>query len=97
VNGDLLADSHNISNRGKNYRSQLLNVYSVNDVRQKEIHTAEPLVPGPGCLEVETAISELKKYKSPGSDQIPAELGQSGGTPLLCQIYKLINSVWNET
>jgi hypothetical protein len=35
---------------------------------------AEPLVPDPSRLEVETAIAKLKKFKSPGSDQIPAEL-----------------------
>jgi hypothetical protein len=33
-NGDLLADSHNILNRRKNYFSQLLNVHNVSDVRQ---------------------------------------------------------------
>jgi hypothetical protein len=38
---------------------------------------AEPLVPGCSRLEVETAIAELKKYKSSGSDQIPAELIQA--------------------
>jgi hypothetical protein len=42
-NGDLLADSHSILNRWTN--CQLLNVHGVNDVRQTEIHTAEPLVP----------------------------------------------------
>jgi hypothetical protein len=46
-NGDLLADSRNILNRWKNYFSQLLNVHNVSDVRQIEVHTAEPLVPGP--------------------------------------------------
>jgi hypothetical protein len=40
---------------------------------------AEPLVPGPIRLEVEIAIAKLKKYKSPGSDQIPTELIQAGG------------------
>jgi hypothetical protein len=40
-NGDLLADSHNILNRWKNYFSQLLNVHRVSDVRQREIHTAD--------------------------------------------------------
>jgi hypothetical protein len=40
---------------------------------------AEPFVPGPSRLEVEIAIAKLKKYKSPGSDQIPAELIQGGG------------------
>jgi hypothetical protein len=42
-NGDL-AESHNILNRWNNYFSQLLNICRVSDVRQIEIHTAEPLV-----------------------------------------------------
>jgi hypothetical protein len=54
-------------------------VHNVSDVRQIEVHTAEPLVPGPSRLEVEIAISTLKKYKSPGSDQIPTEPIQAGG------------------
>jgi hypothetical protein len=57
---------------------------------------AEPLVLGPSRLEVETAIAKLKKYKSPGSDQIPAELIQAGGEMLLSVIHKLINSIWNK-
>jgi hypothetical protein len=73
-NADRLADSHNILNRWKNCFSQLLNVHRVSDVRQIEIHSAEPLVRDPSPFEVEIAIAKLKKYKSPGSDQIPAEL-----------------------
>jgi hypothetical protein len=49
-NGDLLADFHNILHTWKNYFSQLLNVHNVSDVRQIEVHTAEPSVPGPGRL-----------------------------------------------
>jgi hypothetical protein len=78
-NGDLLADSHTILNRWKNYFPHLLNVHNVSDVRQTEVHTVEPLAPGPSRPEVEIAIVKLKKYKSPGSDQIPAELIQAGG------------------
>jgi hypothetical protein len=59
-NVDLLADSHNILNRWKNYFSQLLNVHSVSYIRQIKIHTAEPLVSGPARLEVETAIAKFK-------------------------------------
>jgi hypothetical protein len=33
VNDDLLADSHNILNRQKNFFCQVLTVYGVNDVR----------------------------------------------------------------
>jgi hypothetical protein len=54
-------------------------VHNVSDVRQTEVHTSEPLVPGPSPLEVEITIAKLKKYKSSGSDQIPAELIQAGG------------------
>jgi hypothetical protein len=38
----------------------------------------------------------LKSYKSPGSDQILAELIQAGGEILLSAMHKLINSVWNK-
>ena len=44
------------------------------DVKQTEIHTAEPPVPEPGALEVETP----KRHKLPGTDQIPAEMIKSG-------------------
>jgi hypothetical protein len=73
-----------------------LNVHDVRDVRQIEIHTAEPLVPGPSHLEVEISIAKLKKHKSLGSDQILAELYQAGGKILVSVIHKLINSVWNK-
>jgi hypothetical protein len=65
-NGVLLADSHNILNLSNNYFSQLLNAHNISDVRQTEIYTTEPLVPGPS-LEVKIAIRNLKKYKSPGT------------------------------
>jgi hypothetical protein len=46
-----------------------LNVRGVIDVRQTEIHTAEPLVPEPSALEIEMAVEKLKRRKSPGIDQ----------------------------
>jgi hypothetical protein len=74
----------------------LLNVYNVSDVRQIEVHTAEPLVPGPSRLEVEIATSKLKKYKSRGSDEIATEVSRSGGEILLSVIHKLITSIWSK-
>jgi hypothetical protein len=82
-NGELLADSHNILNRWNNYFSQLLNVHNVRDVRQIEIRTAEPLVPGPSPSEVEIAVVKLKKYRLRGGVQIPAELIETGVETLL--------------
>jgi hypothetical protein len=67
-----------------------LNAHNVSDVRQIEIHTA-----GPSHLGVEISIAELKKYKSPGSDQILAELYQAGCEILVSVIHKLITSIWN--
>jgi hypothetical protein len=39
---------------------------------------------------------KLKKYKSPGSNQILAELIQGRGNMLLPEIHTLIGSVWNK-
>jgi hypothetical protein len=65
-------------------------------VRQTEIHTAEPFVLEPSVSEVEVAIEKLKSYKSPGVDQIPAELIKAGGETLRFEIYKLIKLIWNK-
>jgi len=91
--GDLVADSHNIVDRWRNYYSQLFIVHGVKDVGQAEIHTAEPLVPDPSASEVELAIDKLKSHKSPGIDQIAAELIKVGGRTMCLEIHKLIISI----
>ena len=72
--GDLVADSNSILARWRNHFCQLLKIQGVNDGRQTEIHTAEKPVPEPSTIEVEVAIEKLKSHRSPGIDQIPAEL-----------------------
>jgi len=64
--------------RWRNCFSQLLNVHGAKDVRQEEIHTAEPLEPEPSAFEVELVIKKLKSHKTPRIDQIPAELIKAG-------------------
>jgi hypothetical protein len=95
-NGGLLEDSNGILNRWNNYFSQLLNVHRVSDVRQLKIYRAEQLVPETSPFDAEIAIANLKSYKSPGSDQIPAELLEAEGQILRSKIHKLINSIWNK-
>jgi hypothetical protein len=60
-----------------------------------DIHTAEALVPDPSHVEMEIAIGNLKRYKFPGTDQIPAELVKAGGEILCAGIHRLIRSIWN--
>jgi hypothetical protein len=94
--GDLVADPHKILNRWKNYFCQLLNIHGAGGVRQTEMHTAEPFVPQPSASEVEVAIGELKRYKSPGFVQIPAEVIQAEGETLRSEIHKLIKLIWKK-
>jgi hypothetical protein len=94
--GDLVADSHRIMTRWRNYFFQILNVHGVSDVRQAEIQTAEPLVPESSAFDVELAIEKLKSHKSPGTDQIPAELIKAGGRTIRGAIHKLIIAIWNK-
>jgi hypothetical protein len=55
---DLFADPQNILAVRRNYFSQLLNVHGVNDVRQTEVHTAEPLVSEQSAFQVELSIEK---------------------------------------
>jgi hypothetical protein len=41
-------------------------------------------------------MANLVMYKSPDSDQIPAELIQAGREILLSEVHELINSLWNK-
>jgi hypothetical protein len=70
--------------------------YWVSDIRQVEIHIAEPLVPEHNPFEVEIVIAKLEKYKLPGSDQILAELIQAGGEILWSEVHIFINSIWSK-
>jgi hypothetical protein len=83
-------------NRWKKFFNQVLNVQGVRDVRQMDIHTAEPLVPEPSLVEVEIPIGKFKSYKSPGTDQIPTQLIKAGGETLNSEIHRLICCIWNK-
>jgi len=91
---DLVTDSHSTVSRWRNHFSQLLDVHGVNHDRRTEIHTAELLVPEPSASDVEMAVKKLKRYKSPGTDQILAELIKAGDRTIRYEIHKLI-SIWN--
>jgi hypothetical protein len=53
-------------------------------------------VPERSLVEEEIAIEKLKRYKFPGTDQIPAERIKTGSETLTSEIHELIHSVWNK-
>jgi len=73
-NCDLFTDYRSILASWRNHFSHLLIVHGFNDFRQTEIDTAEPRVPYSSVFEFEMTFEDLKRHKSPGVDQITAEL-----------------------
>jgi hypothetical protein len=80
----------------KIFFNQVLNVRGVHDVRQMDIQMTWPFVPEFSLVEVEIAIGKLKSYKSPSTDQIPAELIKAGSETLYSEIHRLICCIWNK-
>jgi len=75
---DWVTDTHSIVVRWRHYYSTFSNEHGVKQAGQAEIHTAEPLVPESSAFEFELAFGKLKSHKSPGIDQLPAELNKAG-------------------
>jgi hypothetical protein len=65
----------------------------VSDVRQIEVHTAEPLISVPSPFEVKSAIAKQKRYKSPCSDQNSVEFTHARGEILRYKIHNVITSI----
>jgi hypothetical protein len=47
-------------------------------------------------LKLKCLLKSLKRHKSRGIDQIPAELIKAGGRIIRSEVLKLILSVWNK-
>ena len=92
----MVTDSYSILARWRNHFSQLLNGQGVNDMRQTEIPTAEPLLSELIAFEAEMAIEKLKRHKSPGTVQIPAALIKAGGRTICPGIHEVTNSIWKK-
>jgi hypothetical protein len=70
--------------------------HAIRDVRQTEIHTAEPLVPEPSAFAIEVSVQNLRRHKSPVIGQIPADMIKARSRTILSYIHKLITSIWNK-
>lgn len=65
----------------------LLSVREVSYVGHIEMYTTEQSLRDHSPFEVEIAITNLKRYESPDSDEISA---------LQSETRKLVNSIWNK-
>ena len=63
-----------------------------NQATTKEDPEEEP----PDILGIEMAIQSMRNNKSPGIDNIPAELYEKGGGLLRNKIHSLIEGIWKE-
>lgn len=95
---EFLKDTNSINSRWKQHFEELLNrdtqvdVNIFNTIPQGLVQNH--LDETPSLLEVEIAISQLKNYKAPGMDGIPAELFKEGNTLLVHHLHRLMDKIW---
>ena len=93
--GKCLTEEKEILSRWTEYCSKLYNYEScgdnaVLDCSQPPEEDLQPIL----CEEVEIAVASLKKGKSAGVDNIPAELVQAGGETMIDVLTEICNRIW---
>ena len=101
--GKLLTSKIDKLKRWKDYFSGLLNKTLTDPVKRERLRNTNihhppmdlPEEP-PSRVEIDLAISKMKKYKAPGPDNIQAELLRYGGVTLLDELEHLYKQIWEE-
>ena len=93
--GKCLREERQILNQWKEYCSELDNYkangdQSVLNCTQTDTEDDHPIL----RREVEAAVKSLKKGKSAGVDNIPAELVQAGGEDVITTLTMICNKIW---
>jgi hypothetical protein len=83
-------DPHKNVSTWMNYFPQLLNVLWVGVLGRKKYRQHSHLCQSLAISVVEVAIGKLISCKSPGADQIPAELIQAGGKHYILRSTNLL-------
>lgn len=94
--GNILTEEQEIHQRWTEYCKDLYNTKTTVDptVLQTEPHTNEEEEFNILRSEVERAVKELKAGKSPGVDNIPAELLKAGGDTTIDILHQICNNIW---
>ena len=93
--GKCLTEERQILNRWTEYCSKLYNHKASGDplvlnCTQTDTEDDHPIL----RREVEAAVQSLKKGKSAGVDNIPAELVQAGGKDVITALTTICNKIW---
>ena len=93
--GKCLTEERQMLNRWTEYCSELYNHKasgdsSVQNCTQTDTEDDHPILP----REVEAAVQSLKKGKSAGVDNIPAELVQAGEEDVITVLTTICNKIW---
>ena len=94
-NGHSLTENQDIMDRWTEYCSELYNHKAEGDPEVLNTSPATNTESHPILREeVEAAVKALKKGKSPGIDNIPAELVQAGGEAMITALHTICNKIW---
>jgi len=98
-NGNVLTDKDQITDRWREYCEELYNYKGEVDnniLRRLENVQDQEVSPPISLDEIVEAVRKLKKDKSPGADNIPAELITNAGDISHRILWKICNEVWNK-
>ena len=98
-NGELLTEKEAVMERWTEYCKELYNypIRPNNSILEEKIRPPEEPTPLPVIREeVEEAIRNLPSGKSPGADNIPAELLKKGGDELVTVITAICQKIWEK-
>jgi hypothetical protein len=71
----------------KKFFNHVVNVHGVHDIKNMDIHKAEPLMPEPSLVEVEIDIGKLKSFNYAVTGNIRTKLIKAGGETLYSEIH----------
>jgi hypothetical protein len=95
--GIILMEPKEKADRWKEYFTELLNADILdNSKRRKNLYGAESMVSEVTQEEIYEAIKDLKNWKSPGSDEIPAEFIKYGGKKMQNLLFRICRKIWKD-
>jgi len=91
----LITTNEELSKKWGDYFDTLLNCEAPVEVFSVNLETGEEQeCPEPSLDEIRSQINILKNYKSPGEDQIHAEVLKKVGEEMTFRLWKLIHRIW---